>query len=199
MWVTVALVSLAALIIILLCVPLNMVLRTDVSGSPKLHLRFSWLFGLVTREVTPGRKKPEEEKKVVSRRKQRGIGLRTVFQILRTKGLLRQSKHLISNVLGCLSSRNLAVNLKIGLDSPADTGLLFAVIGPAIALLRFPFPYEITVQPSFRGEAVVEGYSYGRVRLWPIKLVPPLFKFACSLPAFRATKLLVINKWRRKK
>jgi len=199
LWDVVALASLATLSIILICVPLNMVLRTDVPSSPKLHLSFSWLFGLVTREVTPGKKKPEEGEKALSQRRQRGIGIKAVFQILRTKGLLRQSQKLVRDVLGCLSFRNLAVNLKFGLDNPADTGLLFAVIGPAIALARFPSPCEITVQPSFCGEAIIEGYSYGRVRLWPIKLVPPLLKFACSLPAFRLTKLLVIDKWRRKK
>ena len=198
MWVAVALASLAALIIILLCVPLNMVLHTDMSGRPKLLLRFSWLFGLVSREVTPG-KRPEGEEKAVSQRKQRRIGIKAIFQILRARGLLRQCKDLLRDALSCSSFRNLAVNLRIGLDSPADTGLLFAIIGPAIALVRFPFPHEIMVQPSFRGEAVFEGYSYGRARLRPIQLLPPLFKFVFSMSTLRITKLLVISKWKRKK
>ena len=201
MWVIAALASLAILLIVVLCVPLDVVLHTDVYGRPKFRLRISWLFGLVSKEVTRGKKKPEEKRRRAEGKrkpKERRRGVRFILEILRAKGLLRQLKGLVRGVLSRLYIRNLVVNLRIGLDNPADTGLLFALIGPAISFLSFPFPHQIRVQPSFE-EAVLEGYSYGRVRLRPIQLVAPFLKFAFSLATIRAVKILVSNKWKRKK
>jgi len=95
--------------------------------------------------------------------------------------------------------RELGANLRIGLDNPADTGLLFALIGPATLFLSPAFPHEIRVQPSFDAEAVFEGHLYGAVRLHPIQLAPPFLRFICSLATIRAIKTLVLTKWKRKK
>ena len=202
MWVTAVLTSLAVLFILILCVPVDMVLHADANGRPKFRLRFSWLFGLVSKEITGGEKKPEEKRKEVEGKRKRGESrkrIRFIFEILRTKDLLRQFKDLVAGILSRLNIRNLKVNLKVGLDNPADTGLLFAVIGPAISFLRFSFPYEITVQPSVDGKAVFAGYSYGKVRLRPIQLVIPLLRFAFSPATIKAIKTLVLSKWKRKK
>ena len=59
MWVVITLASLAALIILILCVPLDMVLHVDAYGRPKFHMRLAWLFGLVSKEITKAKRKPE--------------------------------------------------------------------------------------------------------------------------------------------
>ena len=202
MWVITALVSLAVLLIVVLCVPLDMVLHTDVHGRLKFRLRLSWLFGLVSKEITKGKKKPEAKREVVEGKRKprdRRRGIRVILEILRTKGLLRQLQNLIKGILGRINIRDLIVNLKIGLDNPADTGFLFAIIGPATLFLGSSRFHQIRLEPSFADEAVFEGYSYGRVRLRPIQLVMPFVRFAFSLSTVRAAKMLVLTKWKRKK
>ncbi len=194
MWVIAVLASLVILLIAVLCVPIDMALHVDGHGMPKFRLRLSWLFGLVDKEITGGKKEAEAKRKPGKR----SWGIRDIFEILKTNGLLRQSYGLVKGILSCLRIRNIVADLRIGLDNPADTGLLFAVIGPALAFLNPRFPHQIRVQPSFE-EAVLEGYSYGRVRLRPIQLVTPFLKFALSPAAIRAVKILVVNKWKRKK
>ena len=200
MWVIAVLASLVILLIAVLCVPIDMALHVDGHGMPKFQLRLSWLFGLVDKEITRGKRQPEVKKEVEAKRKpgKRRWGIRGIFEILKARGLLGQSYDLVKGILSRLRIRNLVVDLRIGLDNPADTGLLFAVIGPALAFLNLRFPHQIRVQPSFE-EAVLEGYSDGRVRLQPIQLVTPFLKFAFSPAAIRAVKILVINKWKRKK
>ena len=61
MWVIVAIACLVVLLCIVLCVPLDMILQADFDGKPKFRLRLSWLFGLVSREIAGGKKKPAEE------------------------------------------------------------------------------------------------------------------------------------------
>ncbi len=200
MWVVATLAGLAGLIVILLCVPLDISLHMDVYGRTKFSLRLRWLFGLVSKEIRRGKKKPEEKKAAEGRPKprRRKIGARFIFEILRTKGLPEQLKRLLKNVLGSFKIRDLKANFRVGLDNPADTGLLFAIVGPANLFLSSTFSHEIKLQPAF-DEAVFEGYSYGTVRLWPIKLVASFLRFPFSLAAVRVVRKLVLRKWKRKK
>ncbi len=201
MWVVATLASLALLIILALCIPLDVTLHIDMYGRPKARTRLVWLFGLVSKETRKERKKPEEKREAVKvKRKlsERRGRAKAIFQILRTKGLLRQFKHLLKTMLSHLKIRDLRVNLRVGLDNPADTGLLFAFIGPATLFLNSSFIHEIRVQPVF-DKAVFEGYLYAAVRLRPIQLVPPLLRFAFSLTTMRVLKILVLTKWKRKK
>lgn len=194
MWVIITLASLAVILVLILCVPLDLVLRADVYGRPKFRLRLSWLFGLVSKELT-GRKKPKEKKVIEEKRKprKRMKDAKAIFAILRTRGLLKQIKRLLRDVLSSFKIRDLGADFRVGLGDPADTGLLFALIGPATVL----FPHGIRVEPSFEDEAVFEGYSYGTLRLQPIQLVTPFVRFVFSLATLRVIKKLVLTKWRK--
>lgn len=198
MWAVVILCSLIVVGALLLCVPLGMSFRLNVYGRPEFRIRLTWLFGLVSKEVKSRKKKAEQKEETVERRG-RGKRTRAIFKILRTKGLLRQLKRLVKDVLNCLKVRELRVNFRVGLDDPADTALVFGPIGLAMLFLEAYSPYKIAVQPSFDGEAVFEGYSYGAVRLRPIQLVVPFARFAFSLAAIRAVKMLILTKWRKKR
>ena len=197
MWIVTTLISLAVLIVLALSVPLDVALHMDAHGRPKFSMRLVWLFGLVSKEV-----RPEEKKRVIKGR--RGLGervrqARAMFEILRIKGLLRQLKSLLKGMFSCIEIREIGANLRVGLDNPADTALLFAFIGPATLFLESSFPYQLRVQPSFDDEAVFDGYLDGAARLRPIKLVRPLLGFTFSSATIRALKILVLTKWKRKK
>ena len=194
MWVIATLAGLVGLIILVLCVPLDAVLSMDASGRPKFRLRLVWLFGLISKEVSREKKKPEEKLK-----KKRGIGFRNTLKILRTRGLPGQLKDLVRSLLGQLKIKELAANLKLGLHNPADTGLLFALIGSTTPFLSLPSQYQIRVQPSFYDETVFEGHLHGVLRLRPIRLVGPFMRLVFSLAALRVVKILVLSKWKRKK
>lgn len=182
--------------------PLEVVLHIDVNGKPKFGAKLAWLFGLVSKELIPEKKRPEEEKRAVEgkqKRKDRKGNVRVIFQILRIKGLPERLSSLIRDILSRIKIRELRANLRLGLDSPADTGLLFAFIAPVNLLLSSSLPHQIRMRFSFADEAALEGYLYGAARVWPIHLVMPLTGFVFSLPAMRAGKTLVSTKWKREK
>ncbi|MFC2046700.1 DUF2953 domain-containing protein [Chloroflexota bacterium] len=201
MWLIATLAGLVGLVILALCVPLDAVLSIDTSEKPRFRLRMAWFFGLISKELHREKKKPKEEKKVTKEKRKKGkyFEVRTILQILRTKGLLKQVKNLVKGVLGQLKIKELAVNLKLGLENPADTGFVFALIGSITPFLNLPSRYQIRVQPSFYDEAIVEGYLRGVLRLQPIKLVIPLLKFVFSLTILRVVKTFILSKWKRKK
>jgi len=202
LWVVVALASLAVLILLVLSVPLDIAVHVDVHGRPRFRMRVVWLFGLVSKEVKRGKKKPKEEKRVAEGKRKPGkkrARARTIFKVLRTRGLLGQLKRLLKDVLKHLKIRDLIVDFTVGLGDPADTGLLFALIGPATFFLGSSSVHEIRVEPSFGDETVCEGYLHGTVRLLPIQLVIPSLRFVFSLATIRVVKMLVVTKWKRQK
>jgi len=79
----------------------------------------------------------------------------------------------------------LRIDLVIGLPDPAETGeavgLLWAAIFPLDALI----PLRATIVPSF-SEEMLAGSAEGRLRIVPIKILPPLALFLLSPPALRA-------------
>ena len=196
MWVIIILSSLTAIIIFLLCVPLNLALRADVYGKPRFRLKLSWLFGLVHKDLE------KREKKVVKERykpEAEKTKFRDIIEILRTRGLVSQLKRLVKDILSRSKIRNLFADFTVGLGDPADTGFLFAFAGPAASWLSSSLPCQIRIRPSFEGEGVFEGYSHGVVQLRPIRLVIPALCFVFSPAAMRTVKKLVLTKWKRKR
>jgi hypothetical protein len=179
------LVSLAVLIIFTLCVPIELALHFDTDRKPKFSIRIRWLFGIVNKDL-----RKTEQKDIRGK-------TRTSFQVLRTRGLLRRFSRLLRDTIRRIKIRELRANLKIALDNPADTGVIFAFVAPVNYILSSYTPYEISIQPSFNDDAILEGYLHGTARLQPIRLVPPLLGFACSPPVMRAIKTLVSARWRR--
>ena len=200
MWVIAVLASLAALITLLLCVPLDLVFRTNTDRKPKSSMRLVWLFGLVSKDLRQARKKPEEERAIEQKRKSRDWtrGMRITLEVMRTKGLPGQLGSFIKRILRHIKIRELVADFKVGLDNPADTGLLFAFLAPVNLLLRYFSPHHVRIEPSFASDTIIEGHLYGAVRLQPIQLAAPLLGFAFSLPTLRAVKKLVFYKWKRK-
>ena len=178
-----------------------MTLHMDVYGMPKFRLRLAWLFGLVSKEIKEGKKKPEERRRMSEGKPdliESGRRAKAIFKILRTRGLLSQLIRLLRDIFSQVRIRKLETNLRLGLDNPADTGLLFALIGPAIPFLCLSLPYRIRVEPSF-DKAAFEGYLDGSVRLWPIRLVRAFMRFFFSLATVRVIKTLVLTKWGTKR
>ena len=201
MWVIVILVSLAAVITLFLCIPLDLVFRANTEEKPTFSLRLIWFFGLFTAELRQPRKKPEQ-KKVIESESKPGYWLhrlRITYEILQTKGLFKRLRNFIKRIIRQIKVRELAANLKIGLENPADTGLLFAFIAPLNLAINYFLPNPIKIGPSFTGESFITGYLYGAVRLWPIQLAASMIGLAFSLPALRATKKMVLYKWKRKR
>jgi hypothetical protein len=192
-WVVVALASLTVLLISILCVPVDAVLTLDTSAERKFRLRLVWLFGLISPELGRERRKPKARQPGRPKRKRR-VGLRTIWRILRTRGLLTKIKNLVRDALPQIKIKEIAVNLRLGLDDPADTGLVFAVIGAARPFLKLPRQYELTIQPSFSDQPFFQGYLRGVLRLQPIRLVIPLGRFVFSPAMFRVLRVLVSSR-----
>ena len=166
----------------------------DTEKKPKLSIKLVWLFGLVNLDLR--RKKDSSQRKLKSHQAKENI--RTAFHILRTKGLPTRLIKLLRDILSCIKIRELGTDLKVALDNPADTGLLFAFVAPLNLILRSFASQEMSIEPSF-DDTSLKGYFQGKARLQPIRLILPLLEFTFSSPGIRALKSLLSVRWGKRK
>ena len=141
--------------------------RREGSGT------LGWLFGLVRLRLgepkVRARVRPERPK--LKRRHRRHGGGR----------LLR----LVRDQIRRIHIRDLSMEVRLGLDDPADTGRLWAVVGPLAAILPVPPVARVAIEPEFTSEAF-EVYGKGRIRIIPIQLLFVMLVFLLSPSALRA-------------
>ncbi|MFC1919381.1 DUF2953 domain-containing protein [Chloroflexota bacterium] len=193
MWAGIVLASLAAFLITVLCVPLDVELRLDIYGKPRARGKLIWLFGLLSKEL----KKGAAPKRVKPKNKLRDIGL--ILELVRIKDLPGHVGRFLKWAFSSLRIKQLEVDFRVGLGDPADTGLLFATIGPTRYLLTSIGSCNINMMPSFDVEAVLEGYLMSVVRVSPLRLAGSFLRFGFSIPTARMIKKLILYRWRRKK
>ena len=176
-----------------------MTFRLTATGRAEFGVRMLWGFRLVRKEFAPNKKPPEKTNRAEAKPKpkKRAVKADRTLQLLRSNGILNPLRILIIDTLRCLKLKELDADLKIGLDDPADTGLLFALIGPAAVFVRSIWHHQIWIVPSFEDEAVLEGYAHGTVSVQPIHLIPPFVRFVFSSPILHALKVWILTLWRR--
>ncbi len=178
--------------------PLDLVLHFNTDRRPRFSIKLVWIFGLVRTEVKRG--KTTDRQAVVESKPKiadwEGV-LKIFLNILQTRGMPREIARLLRSIFRHLKVRELVANLKVGLDNPADTGLLFAFIAP-LSLLASYLPCQIKVEPSFSTTFLLQGYLSGAIRTHPLLLIASIAGFAFSPPAIKAIKTVAISKWKGK-
>jgi len=192
------LISLFALVVLSLSVPVNMIFSADAAGSTRFRLKYSWCFGLVTGNISRKEKRGRVEKKVRTEKKTGGGNIRLFLRIISVRGLAACVFRFLKDVTRCFSIIDLRADFRIGLADPAETGLLFAFLGPATVFANDLTPCYIRVEPRFL-EDILEGSARGSVRVRPIRLTIPLVRLIFSPGAFRLIKTVVQTKWRQRK
>jgi len=192
----IVLLSLAAVVCVCLFLPLEIALRLDLGGGVKFSILLLWLSGVLRKELrwksgAGAARQPTED----SHRLEDTVQL--FSGILRTKGLPIQLLRLAGNCLKKLKVEEFVARLKIGLDSPADTGLLFAYLSPLALLGLFP-RCRIDLEPSFSGDAIVQGYLSARLKMEPARLIIPVAGFLLSPLAIKAWAKWVQRRWKGK-
>lgn len=197
--------SLVALFLLVLCVPVELTLEADLDEERHFRIGLIWLFGLVHLSLKARRQRPSRARKAVAKEKEtisfieRWHRLQTLIRILRIKNLGRQTLRLLTGVLKSIKFRDLAVDLRLGLGDPADTGMLFAFVGPFTPLISSYAPFPITIQPLLTGEPQISGHSQGRISVQPIRLAVPFSGFVFSRPAFRLIRVMVAQRWKKRR
>ena len=186
MWILGPILGILIFLIILLCVPVDLVFNISKRDNIESRVRIGWLFGLIGKDI---RSKKKQAKVKVKKKKKRSV--KPLLAIVRTRGFLKRLLLFIKDIIRRIEIRNTYVHLTLGLADPADTGFLFAAVTPLLTFAGVQKPtIDINIQPDFDQEKL-GGYAKGELRLYPIRFIKPLLLFIFSLTTLRAMKAII--------
>jgi hypothetical protein len=176
------------LAVLLLSIPVDLTFSYERGDGSRSRMRIGWLFGLIGKELG-GKKKGRAKKPKEMKAKKRRGSFRGPLAVFRARGFSGRLLLLVRRLVRTVQVRDVDVEFQVGTGDPAETGLLFGVIGPSAALVRSGFSPNIRIEPNF-AEETFEGHARGAVRVYPIKLIPPLIAFGLSPATFRGVRAL---------
>lgn len=176
-------------ILLVLSIPVDMAFDVRGPAAARSRMRVEWLFGLLGKEFGRRRKKPERR---ASKRKKKKWSAKPFLSLLVTRGVVRGLLKLSRRILSGLRVRNLDARLRIGLDDPADTGMLYSALWPVLVPLTYNSSAKVLIELSFE-EPALDLTARGRIRVVPIQMVWPVLLFALSPAGLRAMKRMVMR------
>jgi len=149
------------------------------------HASVGWLFGLVRIPLQPtnkgNRQKPQKKKAERSRSQRDELH---VAAMLRSPGFLSRLIRLLHHIRGCIHIRQLRLQVRLGLDDPANTGQLWGIVGPLALAVPVPAGADVAIQPEFTG-ATFQIDGEGAIRIVPIEIIGILIAFTLSPTTLR--------------
>jgi hypothetical protein len=189
-WILGPILGILIFLIIVLCVPVDLVFNIGKRDHIESRVRIGWLFGLIGKDIS-GRRKQAKVKVKVKKKKRKKRSFKPLLAVVRTRGLLKHFIRFIKDIIRRIKIRNLCVHLTLGLADPADTGFIFAAITPLVTFAGVQKPtIDINIQPDFEQENL-QGYAEGGVRVYPIQFIRPLLLFIFSLTTLRAIRAII--------
>ena len=177
-------------ILLVFSIPVDMAFDVGGPGAARSRMRVGWLFGLFGKEFGRRRKKPRER---ASKRKKKKWSAKPFFSLLMTKGDARGLLKLSRRILSGVRVRHLDARLVIGLDDPADTGMLYSALWPVLVPLTYNRSTKVRMELTFE-EPALDLTARGRIRVFPIQMVWFVLLFALSPAGLRAMKRMVMRR-----
>ncbi|GEM_PF-3251549 len=180
----------------LLSIPIEIEYSYDSRSGLKSGTQIVWLFGLL--RFQPKRKKEDEPgdelrhqvpSKQTSRKpvKADNKGFEVLLALFCSEGFIRRFFRLLYAVLTITRIKQLRARLLLGLDDPADTGLVYGLLMPCFSFLYAVPRVEFVATPVF-DRYVVESNLQMKICMVPIRYLKAIVFFLFSLETFRAAK-----------
>jgi hypothetical protein len=190
-WILATVLGVFVFFILLLSIPVHLAFHVYRDEAFHSRVRVGWMFNLVGKDVK--RKKKTEKEKPKGRKRKRRI--KPFVAMIRSTGFLRRLLRFVRDIFRISHVRDFEIDLRIGLNDPAETGMLFAAIAPALVQFRTFTPFDIQILPDFE-QAVLQGYVKSDLRIFPIQFIFTGMLFVLSPATIRALLSMVLA-WRR--
>jgi len=177
-----------SLIVILLAMPVTLTYQFSWKETPSADLRLNWAFGLVRADVSPDLAKPGPDKPEATRKKgaRRGksTGKKNFMAAIRQAPFRRRMLRFVTDLWRTIHKKNVQLLVRLGLGDPAETGQLWAVLGPLSGMLARLRDIRVTIEPDFL-DATLEVDSSGTIRMIPLQVAVIVFGLLFSPSIWR--------------
>lgn len=160
--------------IALLAIPVTLTYQVSWRRTFEGRVTLQWLFGLVRIQLSSKESKSpalEPEKSAQRKRKQVPSGKKSSpVAAFRHKYFRQRVFRFIRDFWHAVQTQNMKLRFRIGLGDPAETGQLWAIVGPVSGMLATIQGASIEIEPEFI-EPVFELDSSGNVRIIPLQMI----------------------------
>ena len=182
-----ALVILVAVLIILLAIPVELEFAAQWPSQAPVRVRVHWCFGLVSSKTSlaTGWDAKPKAAKGSERKGRRSSGALKVRKLFAQRRFRVRAYHLVKSLWRAVKKRDVNIRLRLGAGDPAETGRLWAILGPLSGGLQAQRSCTIALVPDF-DHAIFEGNASGRLGFSPVRLLAPAIAFVCSPVLWRS-------------
>jgi hypothetical protein len=188
----IAIAVLLGLPLLLLGLPVRVAFRLERTQAFSARIAVHALFGVVRLRVRipEGRQAPRPEKPEKTHQGSEPTRPRPPVLGLLWQAAFRQRLYrLVADVARAAHLHRLRLRMRLGLGDPADTGQLWAIVGPLNALAQNLPDADVRIEPEFL-DPVCEFRMRGRLLLVPLQFVLLGLGFALSPVTIRAWRNL---------
>jgi len=189
---TLAVIALILLLVLLLAIPVSLTFTVSLREKFQGDFELGWAFDLVrVRNPSLASKtrtsKLKDRKRKAARPDRPGRRSKNFIAIVRQRSFRRRIFKFAGDLWRAVGKSNLSFRLRVGLDDPADTGRLWAVLGPMSVVLSNAREEMIKIEPVFH-EPFFEFEGRGNIRLVPLQLVYLTLGLIISPSVWRAVR-----------
>lgn len=182
------------LVVALLAIPLSLTYDVSTRTGYRNDVAIGWAFGLLRFRIPTDRPAlapadAEKTKPVDDRAKRSSDGGPNGFAAIRQKAFRRRLFRFAGDFWRALHKSDVRLNVRLGLGDPADTGQLWAFVGPIAGMLACAEGASISIVPDFF-DATLELDSDGTVRLVPLHIIYLAVALMLSPPVWRGLRAM---------
>lgn len=186
-----------SLIVILLAVPVTLTYQLSWEETLSARIRLHWAFGLVRADVSPDLEKSRPDTPVTARKKAgrraRSKGRKTnLLAAIRQPPFRRRIYRFAADMWAAIHKRNVRLLVRLGLGDPAETGQLWAALGPLSAMFARIHDIRISIEPDFL-DSRLELDSSGTIRMIPLRIAVIVIGLLLSPPVWRGIMSMRAN------
>lgn len=168
-------------LVALLAIPVTLEFRVDWPARRQNDVRVLWAFGLVNVRVSEsGEEDRDDTGKARPARGRRRPG--NALAALRDTRFRERVFRFVRELWRAVRKEDVFLDIRLGLGDPADTGQLWAWLGPLAAFLMYAGDARVRLVPDFRFQRF-DVDSGGRIRVIPLQIAGLALGLALS-PAF---------------
>lgn len=171
-----------ALIVALLAIPFDVKFKIQRQEEFYSDIAVQWLFGLVKLNTSSQRRhEPDKTGKItkIKKTKKKRTNARVAKDLLWNARFRYRFFKFVKDMIKAIHIASFYVRVRLGLDDPADTGRLWALLGPLSVLLSNLSHSKVQLQPDFETEIVYLD-SKGHIRIVPLQVIFTIFAFLLS-------------------
>lgn len=159
-------------VIALLAIPVALEFSVEWPDSAQNEIVLVWALGLVRARIrTSGSEKASTADDVPPERKKGGRGKSTgVLAAVRQRPFRRRVYRFVGDLWRAIIKERMHVRARVGLGDPADTGQLWAVVGPVSGMLTGVKGVSVAIEPDFVN-ATFEIDGSGRLQFVPLQVI----------------------------